>query len=75
MAWPTRRFSRAGAQVLPDRDQLLTTANLVLRVRKPTSAEVALLKPGAVYVSFLDPFNHRELIQQLAARGVSAFSL
>lgn len=68
-------YIQAGAQVHSDRNALLARADLVLRVRKPIAAEVALLKRGAVHVSFLDPFNHPELIRQLAARGVSAFSL
>lgn len=68
-------YVSAGAKVSSDRNLLFAQADLVLRVRKPAAAEVALLKRGAVQVSFLDPFNNAELIHQLAAQGVSAFSL
>jgi NAD(P) transhydrogenase subunit alpha len=54
---------------------MLSTADVILRVRKPPQEEVEWLKPGAVHVSFLDPFNEPALIRQLAARGVSAASL
>src|SRR5690606_37426133 len=37
--------------------------------------EVALLKPGALHVSFLDPFNERELVQKLAEQRVTAISM
>jgi NAD(P) transhydrogenase subunit alpha len=68
-------YSRAGAQPSSDRKAMLSGADLVLRVRKPPLEEVEWLKPGALHVSFLDPFNEPELIRKLAARGVSAVSL
>jgi H+-translocating NAD(P) transhydrogenase subunit alpha len=68
-------FLGAGAKVFPDRKAALPNADVVLRVRKPPLEEVDWLKPGAVHVSFLDPFNEPELIAKLAARGVSAVSL
>lgn len=68
-------YSRAGANAFSDRNSILASADVVLRVRKPDTSDVDLLKPGAVQLSFLDPFSHLDLIRQLAARGVSAFSL
>ncbi len=37
--------------------------------------EIDLLKPGCVHLSLLDPFNEKELLEKLAARGVSAISM
>jgi proton-translocating NAD(P)+ transhydrogenase subunit alpha len=68
-------FTTAGANVFHDRAGLLSAADLILRVRKPPIAEVELLKKGCVHVSFLDPFHEPELLQKLAARGVSAISM
>jgi H+-translocating NAD(P) transhydrogenase subunit alpha len=68
-------YTGAGATVTRDRRSLLASADLVLRLRKPPLEEVAFLKPGCVHVSYLDPFNERELVQQLAACGTSAISL
>ncbi len=68
-------YQEAGASIAQDRSQLLSSADLVMRVRKPELDEVAQLKPGSVHVSFLDPFNEHELIDALAARGVSAISM
>ena len=68
-------YADAGAKLLPDREAILSRADLILRVRKPGLAEVALLKPGAIQLGFLDPFNNLELIRQLATRGISVFSL
>lgn len=68
-------YSGAGATPASERKAILSVADVVLRVRKPPLEEVEWLKPGALYVSFLDPFNEPELIRKLAARGVSAVSL
>lgn len=68
-------YVAAGASVTADRAALLASADLVLRLRKPPAAEVARLKAGGVHVSFLDPFNERELIQRFADGGISAISM
>lgn len=68
-------FSAAGANIFTDRRAALAAADAVLRVRKPPVEEVDWLKPGAIHVSFLDPFRETELVGKLAARGVSAVSL
>ena len=70
-----KAYEVAGAKILQDRRLILSGADLVLRVRKPEAGDVDLLKRDTVHLSFLDPFNNPELIRQLAARGVSAFSL
>jgi NAD(P) transhydrogenase subunit alpha len=68
-------YAAAGAALVPDRQALLSSADMVLRVRKPPVEEIVLLKAGCVHVSLLDPFNEKELIQKLAERGVSAISM
>jgi NAD(P) transhydrogenase subunit alpha len=68
-------YTAVGATLAPDCQTLLSSADMVLRVRKPPAGEVALLKSGCIHVSLLDPFNEKELIQKLAERGVSAISM
>ena len=68
-------FAEAGANILQDREAMLSVADIVLRVRKPPMNEVEWLKSGSIHLSFLDPFNDPELIRRLAAGGVSAVSL
>lgn len=68
-------YEAAGAKVSADRDSMLNAADMVLRLRKPPLEEVAKLKRGCIHVSFLDPFNERELIDALVAAGVSAISM
>lgn len=68
-------YTRVGATVAPDRQQLLVGADVVLRLHKPSLEEVEWLKAGSVHVSFLDPFNERELVEKMAAQQVSAISM
>jgi NAD(P) transhydrogenase subunit alpha len=68
-------YENAGAKISFDRAQSLAEADLVLRLRKPPSDEVVLLKKGCIHASFLDPFNERELVLRLAAAEVTAVSM
>ncbi len=68
-------YAACGATVVQDRRGLLSSADMVLRLRKPPDEEVGWLNPGSVHISFLDPFNESELIQKLAAQKVSAISM
>lgn len=70
-----QEYIDVGVTVVEDRAQLLSTADIVLRLHKPSLEEVDLLKEGAIHVSFLDPFNERELVEKMAARKVSAISM
>ncbi len=72
---PDAAYAEAGAAVVEDRAAALASADLVVRVRKPSPEEIGRLKPGAVHISFLDPFNEKELLAAFATQGVSAISL
>ena len=68
-------YTAAGAAVVTDREEVLSRADLIVRVRKPSLDEVSRLKKGSLHVSFLDPFNEPELLKALTEVGVSAISL
>lgn len=68
-------YAACGTTVVQDRRELLSSADMVLRLRKPPAEEIGRLKQGSVHISFLDPFNELELIQKLAAQRVSAISM
>lgn len=67
-------FLKSGVR-FSSRADILKSADILLRVRKPSTDEIGQLKPGSIHISFLDPFNDRDLIAELAARGISAVSL
>jgi NAD(P) transhydrogenase subunit alpha len=68
-------YAKAGASLEADRTNLLKTADMALRIRKPALEEIDLLKEESTYVSLLDPFNERELVEALMHKRVSAISM
>ena len=65
-------YEAAGAQIVDAAAAF--GADIVLKVRVPSDAEAPLLKPGAVVVGMLNPFDATGL-QRLAAAGVTSFAL
>ncbi len=68
-------YREAGVAVSSDRAAVLSTADIVLRVRKPESGEVGQHKSGAISVSFLDPFNEQALVESMAGQGIVGISM
>ena len=73
--FPDAQYTDAGAKLEADRDALLGSADMLLRIRKPEAEELGKLKRGAIHASLLDPFNEQELIARLAEAGVTAISM
>ena len=71
-AQPDAAFSAAGASIGSAADAL--GAELVLKVRRPSSAELAQMKRGAALLGMLEPFN-AEGIGAMNAAGLTAFAL
>ncbi len=68
-------YRAAGAELVPDRDALWSTANIIFKVRAPTDDEVGLLHEGQLLVSFIWPAQNPGLMQQLAARKVTVLAM
>ncbi|WP_269522138.1 NAD(P) transhydrogenase subunit alpha [Coraliomargarita parva] len=68
-------YTAAGAKIVPDAASGYSQADIVARVRKPEAADLEMVKPGTLHLSFLDPFNEKALIDDLAQRKISAISL
>ena len=65
-------YQAAGAEITDAAGAL--GAEMVLKVRPPSDAELALTRPGTVLVGMLEPFN-AEGLQKMAAAGLTAFAL
>ena len=50
-------------------------ADIIFTCDPPTPDDLALVRPGALLVSMLDPAGHPALVQELAERGITAMSL
>jgi NAD(P) transhydrogenase subunit alpha len=65
-------YETAGAEIADQSGAL--SADMVLKVRTPSDAEAGLMKPGAVVIGMLNPFDAAGL-QRLASAGVTSFAL
>ena len=74
-SFPDADYAAAGATVVPDTAAALADADLVFKVRAPSEAEIAGLKPGALVVGLLNPYQERASLQALAARGAAALAM
>jgi NAD(P) transhydrogenase subunit alpha len=68
-------YEEAGAAVSRDRAASLGAADVVIRLRKPPLEEIAKLKRGCIHVSFLDPFNEPQLIDEMLRCETTAVSM
>lgn len=71
---PDEAYTKAGATVVSLAEGQ-AHADIVLRLRKPSIDALNGIKPGAIHVSYLDPFNEHALIKAMAAKNISAVSL
>jgi H+-translocating NAD(P) transhydrogenase subunit alpha len=68
-------YREAGAAVESDRAAMASGSDMVLSVQAPPIADVAHLRQGAATIGFLQPATQAAVVEALAARGVTAFSL
>jgi len=70
---PDEAYKAAGATIA-DRAAVLG-ADVVLQVQAPTSADIAQYREGGALVALIQPASDAALVQQLARRKLTAFSL
>jgi NAD(P) transhydrogenase subunit alpha len=66
-------YQAAGARLVSGEEAL--GADLVLKVRRPTEHELALMKSGALVIATMDPYGHQDAVEAMARAGVSAFAM
>jgi NAD(P) transhydrogenase subunit alpha len=74
-AAPDDQYKAAGAEIAADANAALSGADLVLKVRRPTEAEIGAMKAGAGLVALLDPYGDRALIDALAKARIDALAM
>ncbi len=78
---PDAHYAEKGGTILPDRAAVFNAADIVVQVLCYGSndatgkADLPLLRRGQVVVGFLRPFGSAEVAQQIAATGVTSFSV
>jgi NAD(P) transhydrogenase subunit alpha len=72
-SFPDSQFEAAGASIVSTKDAW--AADIVLKVNAPTDKEIKHLSRGATLISLLSPALRPELLEALAAQGVTALAL
>jgi len=70
---PDSEFIAAGAAIGKAGDT--AKADVVLKVRRPSSTELKAYKKGAVVIAMLDPYGNDAAVKALADAGVTAFTM
>jgi len=69
-SFPDEAYRTAGATIGDP-----WSADVVVKVRKPSADELGRLHQGQVLIGFLEPLSDREGVEALAGRGVVAFAM
>ncbi len=72
---PDADYEKAGARIVPSAAEALKDADLVLKVRRPTEEELALLKKGTIVIGILDPYGNEDALKAMADAGAAAFAM
>ncbi len=68
-------YRAAGAEVIDGAAALWAAADIVFKVRPPSSDEVALMREGGALIGFVWPAQNPALMEQLAARKATVLSI
>ena len=66
-------YEKVGAKIIASEQEGLKDAEIVVRILKPESAKG--MSEGALHVSYLDPFNEKDLLKEFASEKIQAVSL
>ena len=68
-------YEAMGATIVASAADAVKDADVVLKVRRPTEAELAAYKKGALVIAIMDPYGNEAALAALAKAGVTAFAM
>ncbi len=72
-SYPDDLLKNAGAEIAVDGG--VGAADLVVKVRRPTEAEIGAMKAGAGFVALLEPYGDRGVVDALARARIDALAM
>ncbi|RBO93401.1 Re/Si-specific NAD(P)(+) transhydrogenase subunit alpha [Pseudochrobactrum asaccharolyticum] len=66
-------YAEAGATIGKTTD--IKTADIILKLRRPSQTELKNYKIGAVLIAMLDPYGHEDSVAAIAQAGLTAFTM
>ena len=74
-SFPDADYAAAGATIAKSLKDAVAKADVLFKVRGPEADEIAALKPGAMVVATLNPYQDRATLEGLAKAKASAFAM
>ena len=79
-SYTDQAYADAGAMIVPDAASAISAADILFKIQRPMSQaegqdEIGLLRAGQVLMSPLSALTDKQLVQALAAKGVTSFAL
>ena len=71
--WADKDYIDAGASI--DDADVAKQADIIIGLEVPDPQFIGTLKPGAMYIGYLNPFNHPEVVDALIEARVSAIAM
>ncbi|MGI3903699.1 MAG: Re/Si-specific NAD(P)(+) transhydrogenase subunit alpha [Janthinobacterium lividum] len=68
-------FRAAGAAIEPDLAATLRDADVVLKVRRPETVDLAHYRRGATVIAIMDPYGQEAALRAMAEAGIDAFAM
>jgi len=68
-------YEAAGATIAPSAADAVRDADVIFKVRRPTDAEVATYKSGALVFAIMDPYGNEAALEAMAKAGVTGFAM
>lgn len=68
-------YKNNGAEIIASKTDVYSKADIVLKVNAPLTDEIALMKKGAILISFMWAKTNTEMVEACAAADISAFSM
>ena len=64
-------YLEAGASIASE----ASSADIILKVGKPSAEEISTYNNGSILIAMLDPFNNHELVDQMRNKDIIAFAM
>ncbi|MBC5810956.1 MAG: Re/Si-specific NAD(P)(+) transhydrogenase subunit alpha [Candidatus Eremiobacteraeota bacterium] len=74
-AFVDEAYRDAGATLAPDAESVYGAADMIVKVQKPSAAELASMREGQALLAFLSPLSDPQGVQGYASRKLTALSM
>ena len=70
-----QEYVNAGAEIVSSSSDLLSSADIILKVLPPTQDETSQLKSSAIFISFFQTTREVQTVQALTEKSITGFSM